>query len=168
MPEISSNDIREWDDERLDNEINEAYRSLFTLRFQHATRQLENYRTLRTARRTIARLRTIKRERQLQENAVETVAICFLHSYIENTNEESTAEILKCLSPELFVSTSNKISTVSVTGSSGHSVSLHTNAPFQHSTLGPSPSHSPQSSYKASPPHTPAQSTSAIHSPSQL
>ena len=45
MPEISSNDIREWDDERLDNEINEAYRSLFTLRFQHATRQLENYRT---------------------------------------------------------------------------------------------------------------------------
>ena len=70
MPEISSNDIREWDDERLDNEINEAYRSLFTLRFQHATRQLENYRTLRTARRTIARLRTIKRERQLKENQV--------------------------------------------------------------------------------------------------
>ena len=75
MPEISSNDIREWDDERLDNEINEAYRSLFTLRFQNATRQLENYRTLRTARRTIARLRTIKRERQLQENEVETVPI---------------------------------------------------------------------------------------------
>ena len=75
MPEISSNDIREWDDERLDNEINEAYRSIFTLRFQHSTLKLENYRTLRTARRTIARLRTIKRERQLQENEVETVPI---------------------------------------------------------------------------------------------
>ena len=45
----------------------------------------------------------------LKKKRVETVAICFLHSYIENTNEESTAEILKCLSPELFVSTSNKI-----------------------------------------------------------
>jgi large subunit ribosomal protein L29 len=75
MPEISTHDIREWDDERLDNEINEAYRNLFTLRFQHSTRQLENYRTLRTARRTIARLRTIRRERQLQGPRAETVSI---------------------------------------------------------------------------------------------
>ena len=49
----------------LDKEINEAYRALFTLRFQHASRQLENYRALRDAKRKIARLRTIKRERQL-------------------------------------------------------------------------------------------------------
>ncbi|HJP40801.1 MAG TPA: 50S ribosomal protein L29 [Dehalococcoidia bacterium] len=58
-------DIRSWDDERLDNEINEAYRALFTLRFQHASRQLENYRELRNIRRRIARLRTIRRERQI-------------------------------------------------------------------------------------------------------
>jgi len=58
-------DYRQLDDARLDHEINEAYRALFTLRFQHASRQLENYRALRDARRTIARLRTIKRERQL-------------------------------------------------------------------------------------------------------
>ncbi|GBD23885.1 50S ribosomal protein L29 [bacterium HR29] len=58
-------EIRQWDDQRLAREINEAYRALFTLRFQHATRQLENYRALREARKRIARLLTVKREREL-------------------------------------------------------------------------------------------------------
>ena len=42
------------------------YRALFTLRFQHASRQLQNYRELRNAKRKIARLRTLKRERQIE------------------------------------------------------------------------------------------------------
>ncbi len=58
-------EARRLDDRRLDQEINEAYRALFTLRFQHSSRQLENYRELRNAKKRIARLRTIKRERQL-------------------------------------------------------------------------------------------------------
>lgn len=65
MPKQTGEEVRRWDDQRLNHEINEAYRALFTLRFQHASRQLENYRELRTARRKIARLRTIKREREL-------------------------------------------------------------------------------------------------------
>ena len=67
MPNQKATAVRERDDARLDNEINEAYRALFTLRFQQATRQLQNYRALRDAKRTIARLRTIKRERQLAQ-----------------------------------------------------------------------------------------------------
>jgi large subunit ribosomal protein L29 len=67
MPNEKATTVREWDDARLDNEINEAYRALFTLRFQQATRQLQNYRALRDAKRTIARLRTIKRERQIAQ-----------------------------------------------------------------------------------------------------
>ena len=67
MPNEKATAVREWDEARLDNEINEAYRALFTLRFQQATRQLQNYRALREAKRTIARLRTIKRERQLAQ-----------------------------------------------------------------------------------------------------
>ncbi len=67
MPNEKATAVREWDEDRLDTEINEAYRALFTLRFQQATRQLQNYRALRDARRTIARLRTIKRERQLAQ-----------------------------------------------------------------------------------------------------
>ncbi|HEX6032601.1 MAG TPA: 50S ribosomal protein L29 [Tepidiformaceae bacterium] len=65
MPERTAEDIRRWDDSTLDKEINEAYRALFTLRFQHASRQLQNYRELRNVKRRIARLRTIRRERQL-------------------------------------------------------------------------------------------------------
>ncbi len=59
-------DVRRLSDENLNKEINDAYRALFTLRFQHASRQLENYRELRSARRKIARLRTVKRERELE------------------------------------------------------------------------------------------------------
>jgi large subunit ribosomal protein L29 len=58
-------ELRRLSDENLNKEINDAYRALFTLRFQHASRQLENYRELTNARRRIARLRTIKREREL-------------------------------------------------------------------------------------------------------
>ncbi|MBE7520008.1 MAG: 50S ribosomal protein L29 [Thermoflexaceae bacterium] len=65
MARETAEEARRWDDQRLNHEINEAYRGLFTLRFQHASRQLENYRELRNARRRIARLRTIKRERDL-------------------------------------------------------------------------------------------------------
>ncbi len=65
MPAQKAAEVRRLDEKRLDQEINDAYRALFTLRFQHASRQLENYRELRNARRNIARLRTIKRERQI-------------------------------------------------------------------------------------------------------
>lgn len=65
MAKQTAEELRRLDDQRLDHEINEAYRALFTLRFQHASRQLENYRELRSARRRIARLRTVKREREI-------------------------------------------------------------------------------------------------------
>lgn len=66
MAKQKAEEFRRLDEARLDHEINEAYRALFTLRFQHASRQLENYRELRNAKRKIARLRTIKRERQIE------------------------------------------------------------------------------------------------------
>lgn len=66
MARQRAEDFRRLDEAKLDNEINEAYRAMFTLRFQHASRQLENYRELRNARRKIARLRTLKRERQIE------------------------------------------------------------------------------------------------------
>ena len=71
MAQQKAGDVRRLSDENLDQEINEAYRALFTLRFQHASRQLQNYRELRNARRRIARLRTVKRERLLPVEAGE-------------------------------------------------------------------------------------------------
>ena len=58
-------DIRKLSDVDLDKELEEAYRRLFSLRFQTETHQLTNHRELPAARRVIARLKTIKRERQL-------------------------------------------------------------------------------------------------------
>ena len=66
MARQKAEELRRLNDAHLDEQINEAYRALFTLRFQHASRQLQNYRELRNARRRIARLRTLKRERQLE------------------------------------------------------------------------------------------------------
>jgi large subunit ribosomal protein L29 len=71
MAERQAADLRRLNEENLNKEINDAYRALFTLRFQHASRQLQNYRELRNARRRIARLRTVKRERELQGAAGE-------------------------------------------------------------------------------------------------
>ena len=71
MARQSGAEVRRLSDENLNKEINDAYRAMFTLRFQHASRQLENYRELRTARRRIARLRTIKRERELAASGEE-------------------------------------------------------------------------------------------------
>jgi large subunit ribosomal protein L29 len=51
--------------DQLEQALQEAHRQLFTLRFQHATRQLENTSQLRQVRRQIARLRTVQRQRQL-------------------------------------------------------------------------------------------------------
>jgi large subunit ribosomal protein L29 len=63
--QLKAANARRLSDSDLNKEINEAYRAMFTLRFQHASRQLQNYRELRAARKRIARLRTIKREREL-------------------------------------------------------------------------------------------------------
>lgn len=71
MAESKAANVRQLGDDELNREINEAYRALFTLRFQHASRQLQNYRELGAARRRIARLRTIKREREIQAAEVQ-------------------------------------------------------------------------------------------------
>ncbi len=58
-------ELRALNEADLAKEMEEAYRSLFTLRFQVATRQTGNHRTLRATRRKIARIKTLQQERQL-------------------------------------------------------------------------------------------------------
>ncbi|MGD2057213.1 MAG: 50S ribosomal protein L29 [Anaerolineales bacterium] len=59
-------EIREFSDERLKSELDEARENYFKLRFQLSTGQLTDYNQLRTARKEIARFATILRERQLE------------------------------------------------------------------------------------------------------
>jgi large subunit ribosomal protein L29 len=58
-------EIRALSDTELDARLNEAREAYFKLRFQFATGQLTDHTRLRQARREIARLATVVRERQL-------------------------------------------------------------------------------------------------------
>jgi large subunit ribosomal protein L29 len=52
----------------IDKKIGEAHQELFNLRIRLTTRQLVNHRELPKVRKEIARLETIKREKELIEN----------------------------------------------------------------------------------------------------
>ena len=69
MPNPLADEARSMTDTELGEAINEAYREVFNLQFQIGTRQLQNPMAMRQARRQVARLRTILRERQLAEAA---------------------------------------------------------------------------------------------------
>ena len=75
--ETSAQVLRTKSDDELRDELAQAKESLFNLRFQSATGQLENHGRLKAVKRDIARIYTILRERELgittvlseQENA---------------------------------------------------------------------------------------------------
>ena len=60
-------DIRNTETQELLNKVEEYKKELFGLRFQQATGQLENTARIRTARKNIARIKTIIRERELNK-----------------------------------------------------------------------------------------------------
>ena len=61
--DLAPSGLRGFDDERLLEELRKAKEELFNLRFQSATGQLENTARLRIARREIARILTVREER---------------------------------------------------------------------------------------------------------
>jgi large subunit ribosomal protein L29 len=63
----SAAELRELSIEEIEQALAETGEELFNLRFQHATGQLENYRRLRHLRREVARIKTVLRERELDE-----------------------------------------------------------------------------------------------------
>ncbi len=64
-------DIRDLSDEELDKKMDEAKEELFNLRFQLATGQLDNFMSIKESRRLIARLQTIRREREIEGTKAE-------------------------------------------------------------------------------------------------
>ena len=61
------NEIRALSDEQLGEELEKTSREMMDLRFRAATNQLPDSNLPRSVRRSIARLRTVIRERQLVE-----------------------------------------------------------------------------------------------------
>ena len=62
---LAAGELRNSTEEELDNKLAEAKTELFNLRFQAATGQLESHGRLRAIRKEIARIYTVKREREL-------------------------------------------------------------------------------------------------------
>ena len=58
-------DIRALSDDELRDELHETHRELMNLRFRAATMQLANVNQVRRARKRIARINTVIREREL-------------------------------------------------------------------------------------------------------
>lgn len=60
-------EIRELTTEEIEAKIKESKEELFNLRFQQATGNLEKPSRIRDLRHTVARLKTVLRERELNE-----------------------------------------------------------------------------------------------------
>lgn len=66
---MKASEIRSMTSEALQTELEGAYRELFNLRFRRATQQLNDTSVLKDARRNVARIKTILRERELAQSA---------------------------------------------------------------------------------------------------
>ena len=67
VTQMKAKDIRNLTTTEIEKEIKEAKEQLFNLRFQLATGQLEETANIRKVKKTIARLKTIVREREIEE-----------------------------------------------------------------------------------------------------
>ncbi len=61
-------DIRALTELELDKELDDTHRELMNLRFRAATMQLANVKEIGKARKRIARILTVQRERELAES----------------------------------------------------------------------------------------------------
>lgn len=68
---MSASNVRAMSDEQLLNAIDDQREALFNLRFQQASGQMEDTNTLRFAKRRLARLLTVQRERELAAQIAE-------------------------------------------------------------------------------------------------
>ena len=64
---VKVNEIRDFADMELEQKLSELKVELFNLRFQHATNQLDNPRRITEVKRTIAKIKTVIRERELKQ-----------------------------------------------------------------------------------------------------
>lgn len=65
---MKAKEIRDLTTLEIEEQIKSSKEELFNLRFQLATGQLEETARIRTVRKTIARLKTVAREREIEES----------------------------------------------------------------------------------------------------
>ena len=65
---MKAKEIRDLTTSDIEEQIKSSKEELFNLRFQLATGQLEETARIRTVRKTIARLKTVAREREIEQS----------------------------------------------------------------------------------------------------
>jgi large subunit ribosomal protein L29 len=68
---VKVQEIRDLNDKDLEKKLDDLKEELFNLRFQMTTGQLDNVMRLREVKRSIARVKTIQRQRELGKLAQE-------------------------------------------------------------------------------------------------
>ena len=68
---MKAEDIRDWDDVEIEARLKELKEEQFKLRFSSSMMEVENNALIGQVRRDIARLKTIQRERELAQQAVD-------------------------------------------------------------------------------------------------
>lgn len=63
---MKAEEVRALKTAELEKQLEEAHKELFNLRFQVSTRQLVNHNEIRRVKKDIARMETVKRERELE------------------------------------------------------------------------------------------------------
>ncbi len=69
---MKPSELHQMSDEQLELTLKETVKNLFHLRFQSATDRLETPSELRKARRDVARIKTIQRQRELSRTTEKT------------------------------------------------------------------------------------------------
>ena len=64
---MKAKEIKDLTTSEIEEQIKSSKEELFNLRFQLATGQLEETARIRTVRKTIARLKTVAREREIEQ-----------------------------------------------------------------------------------------------------
>lgn len=64
-------EVRDLDDKDLEKKLSDLKEELFNLRFQMTTGQLDNVMRLRDVKRSLARVKTVQRQRELGKLAQE-------------------------------------------------------------------------------------------------
>jgi large subunit ribosomal protein L29 len=67
---LRARDLRDLTDDELEHHLAERRQELFNLRFQSATGAIENTARLKLAKREIARILTVRTEREMNANRV--------------------------------------------------------------------------------------------------
>ncbi|HEH8550225.1 TPA: 50S ribosomal protein L29 [Staphylococcus aureus] len=65
---MKAKEIKDLTTSEIEEQIKSSKEELFNLRFQLATGQLEETARIRTVRKTIARLKTVAREREIEQS----------------------------------------------------------------------------------------------------